>query len=122
MPLPALIPRSILLAQSARSAPVISPDGRRIAWIAPHGGFRNIWSAAANDMAAARPVTDETTSRIREIWWSAAPSVLIVSTDATGSEQTDLFAFDLAQLTWRRLSPRPGGQNRLVAISARHPS
>lgn len=121
MPSPTLIPRSVLLSQSARSAPVISPDGDQIAWVAPHDGARNIWLAASNDKTTARAVTTETTSRIREIWWSAAPSVLIVLMDATGSEQTDLFAFDLAVHAWRRLSPLPDGQNRLLAISANHP-
>lgn len=118
---PRLIPRSVLLSKSARTAPILSPDGRHIAWLAPYKGAQNIWLAAADDMATAQALTSETMSAIREIWWSASSGVLIASKDATGSEQSELFAFRITTGAWRRLSPTPNGQGRVVAISAQRP-
>lgn len=116
-----IIPRATLLSKSARGEPAISPDGRSVAWLAPHQGAQNIWLAPIEDVAAACVLTSETSSAIRAFWWSASNSVLLVSKDATGSEETDLYAFDVVARAWLRLSPLPSGQTRLVTTSASWP-
>lgn len=40
-----LIPREILFGNPERVSPHISPDGTRLAWIAPHDGVLNVWVA-----------------------------------------------------------------------------
>ena len=62
-----LIPRSLLLNKAARSAPILSPDGRQVAWLAPHAGAKNIWLADVSKLAEARSVSNETASAVREI-------------------------------------------------------
>jgi dipeptidyl aminopeptidase/acylaminoacyl peptidase len=115
------IPRALLLGKCARTRPVLSPDGNHIAFLATHGGARNIWVASANDVAGSlRPLTDDAASVIREIWWSGRGETLIVSKDATGSEETELFAFRITDQRWQRLSPTPTGQSRLVSVSRTH--
>ena len=42
--LPPLIPRSIILADSERGNPVLSPDGKMIAYSALYRGVQNIWA------------------------------------------------------------------------------
>src|SRR5579871_2844401 len=38
-----LIPRQVLFGNPERIAPRLSPDGKRLAWIAPHDDVLNVW-------------------------------------------------------------------------------
>ena len=40
-----LIPRRVLFGNPERVAPHISPDASTLAWIAPHEGVLNVWTA-----------------------------------------------------------------------------
>src|ERR1700680_4283299 len=40
-----LIPREVLFGNPERISPHISPDGTRLAWIAPRDGVLNVWVA-----------------------------------------------------------------------------
>ena len=40
-----LIPRRVLFGNPERISPHLSPDGNRLAWIAPHEGVLNVWVA-----------------------------------------------------------------------------
>src|SRR5260221_11595029 len=70
-----LIPRQVLFGNPERVSPHISPDGTRLAWIAPHDGVLNVWVApagaeAGEDWAAARVVTDDTDRGLRMFAWA----------------------------------------------------
>jgi hypothetical protein len=52
-----LIPRRLLFADPARSVVRISPDGRRVAFLAPLEGVLNLWVSAIDDIANARVLT-----------------------------------------------------------------
>src|SRR5438132_1073728 len=52
-----IIPRRLLFADAERSWVRISPDGRRIAFLAPVNGVLNLWVAPIGDVGKARPVT-----------------------------------------------------------------
>jgi len=69
-PVTELIPRQVLFGNPERISPRISPDGTRLAWIAPHEGVLNVWVAPASpsrsvDWSAARVVTDDSDRGIR---------------------------------------------------------
>jgi dipeptidyl aminopeptidase/acylaminoacyl peptidase len=51
------IPRRLLFGDPERSIARISPDGRRIAFLAPLDGVLNAWVAPIDDLAQARPLT-----------------------------------------------------------------
>src|SRR5437899_2764880 len=53
----ALIPRRLLFADPARSVVRISPDGRRVAFLAPVDGVLNLWVGATDDIGNARALT-----------------------------------------------------------------
>ena len=40
-----LIPRDVLFGNPERISPQVSPDGTRLAWIAPREGVLNVWVA-----------------------------------------------------------------------------
>jgi WD40-like Beta Propeller Repeat len=73
-----LIPRDVLFGNPERTLPRLSPDGTRLAWIAPHEGVLNVWVAPvrataeeeAVDWSAARVVTDDRDRGIRMFSWA----------------------------------------------------
>jgi hypothetical protein len=69
-----LIPGTVLFGNPERVNPHISPDGTRLAWIAPNEGVLNVWvapvGASGVDWAAARVVTDDTDRGIRAYTWA----------------------------------------------------
>jgi len=52
-----LIPRRVLFAGADRSVVRLSPDGRRVAFLAPVDGVLNLWIGPLADVAKARPLT-----------------------------------------------------------------
>ena len=59
-----LIPREVLFGNPERTQPRISPDGKRLAYIAPVDGVLNVWvgSVGGDDF---RPVTEDRDRGIR---------------------------------------------------------
>ena len=65
---PKLIPREVLFGNPARTSPQISPDGRRLAWLAPVDNVLNVWVKTIG-AADERPVTKDTHRGIRHYFW-----------------------------------------------------
>ena len=60
-----LIPREVLFGNPERMQPKISPDGRRLAHIAPDHGVLNVWvgDVGSDD---AKPVTEDRDRGMRQ--------------------------------------------------------
>jgi hypothetical protein len=52
-----LLPRRVIFGNPERSVVRISPDGTRIAFLAPVNGVLNLWVALIDQIDNARPVT-----------------------------------------------------------------
>jgi dipeptidyl aminopeptidase/acylaminoacyl peptidase len=122
-----LIPREILFGNPERLSPRISPDGTRLAWIAPHQGVLNVWIAPTNaeagvDWAAAQVVTDDTDRGIRMFAWAHDGRHLLYLQDTGGDENWRLHDVDLETLQRRDLTPFDGVQARLVAMERKFPT
>src|SRR5262245_15514211 len=61
----ALISREILFGNPDRASPQISPDGTRLAFLAPVNGVLNVWVGPAGQPDQAKPVTNDTSRGIR---------------------------------------------------------
>jgi dipeptidyl aminopeptidase/acylaminoacyl peptidase len=120
-----LIPRSVLFGNPERTSPRISPDGTRLAWIAPHDGVLNVWVAPISDdgvdWGAAQVVTDDHDRGIRVISWARDNRHLLYLQDTGGDENWRLYDVDLETNQRRDLTPFEGIQARIEAISKRHP-
>src|SRR5258705_12601339 len=83
-----LIPRRVLFGNPERISPHLSPDGTRLAWIAPHEGVLNVWVAPIGrngvDWSAARVVTDDTDRGIRMFAWAHDAQHLLYLQDTGG--------------------------------------
>ena len=122
-----LIPREVLFGNPERLSPRISPDGTRLAWIAPREGVLNVWIAPANaeagvDWAAAQVVTDDTDRGIRMFAWAHDGRHLLYLQDTGGDENWRLHDVDLETMQRRDLTPFDGVQARLVAMERKFPT
>ena len=122
-----LIPREVLFGNPERLSPRISPDGARLAWIAPHEGVLNVWIAPANagagvDWAAAQVVTDDTDRGIRMFAWAHDGRHLLYLQDTGGDENWRLHDVDLETMQRRDLTPFDGVQARLLAMERKFPT
>src|SRR5260370_6624719 len=116
-----LIPGQVLFGNPERVSPHISPDGTRLAWIAPHDGVLNVWVAPAGaeagvDWAAARVVTDDTDGGMRMFAWAHDGRHLLYLQDTGGDENWRLHDVDLETMERRDLTRFSGVQARVVAM------
>jgi dipeptidyl aminopeptidase/acylaminoacyl peptidase len=122
-----LIPREVLFGNPERVSPAISPDGTRLAWIAPHEGGLTVWDAptsagAGVDWAAARMVTDDRDRGIRTFVWAHDARHLLYLQDTGGDENWRLHDVDLETMDRRDLTPFDGVQARVIAMERKFPT
>src|SRR5579859_2778567 len=121
-----LIPRRVLFGNPERISPRISPNGTSLAWIAPHNGVLNVWTApvGADGVAwdSARVVTDDTDRGIRVFRWAHDGRHLLYLQDSGGDENWRLYDVDLHTMQRRDLTPFEGVQAQILATEKKHPS
>ncbi|GAC1660096.1 MAG: S9 family peptidase [Candidatus Elarobacter sp.] len=86
-----LIPRDVLFGYPERTAPSLSPDGTRIAYLAPHEGALSVWvrTIGADDD---RVVASDPRRPIRAAFWSPDGKRVLYPQDSGGDENFHLFA------------------------------
>jgi len=122
-----LIPREVLFGNPERTSPSISPDGTRLAWIAPRDGVLNVWMAPIGasgppgvDWDAATVITDDTDRGVRVFSWARDGRHLLYLQDTGGDENWRLYDVDTQTLARRDLTPFDDIQARIIATSKRH--
>jgi dipeptidyl aminopeptidase/acylaminoacyl peptidase len=120
-----LIPRDVLFGNPERVSPRLSPDGQRIAWIAPEEGVLNVWVAPAGpdgvDWDAATALTEDKDRGVRVFAWARDGRHLLYLQDAGGDENWRLYDVDLETMARRDLTPYDGIQARIVSAKKSHP-
>lgn len=99
----------------------ISPDGRHISYLAPANGVLNVWVAPADELTAARPVTNDTGRGIRMYSWPYSGRHLLYLQDAGGDENWRIYSVDLASGDTRDLTPFDEVQAQIEGLSPDHP-
>src|SRR6478752_6411759 len=125
-PMAELIPRQVLFGNPERVSPRISPDASTLAWIAPHEGVLNVWTAPVGpdgvDWAAARVVTDDTDRGIRQFAWAHDGRHLLYLQDTGGDENWRLHDVDLQTMQRRDLTPFEGVHTQIIAMEQKFPT
>ncbi|MHC5025140.1 MAG: TolB family protein [Planctomycetota bacterium] len=115
-----LTPSGVLSGDPQRTAVTISPDGARIAYLAPHGGALNVWVENL-DGRQARAVTASIDRPIQLYEWAANSQQILYLRDRNGAGDHQVVAVDLETGAERGLTPERGIQARLLMVDRDHP-
>lgn len=116
-----LIARRLIFGNPEYLMPRVSPDGRRLGWLAPSEGVLNVWVAPVGDPARARVVTSDRGRGIPFFQWAEAPDLLFYVQDRDGDENFHLYRVDLESGEILDLTPLDGVRARLWGVSPLHP-
>lgn len=118
-----LIPRALLLGAPDRTSPKISPDGKRLAWLAPKDGALNVWVAPLDDPRSAKPVTHDNSRGVKQFEWAYTASHVVFVQDRAGDENWRVFSvrIDTPDAQAVDLTPFAGVQARIAGLSPQRP-
>jgi len=118
-----LVPREVLFGNPEKIQPRISPDGKRLAYIAPVNGVLNVWVGEVGAPGDSfKPVTTDTDRGIRAFFWGQDNARILYVQDAGGDENWRLHDTELASGTTRDLTPFEGVQAQLIAEEKNFPT
>jgi dipeptidyl aminopeptidase/acylaminoacyl peptidase len=112
-----LLPRGDVFGNPERANAELSPDGQRLAFLAPREGVLNVWVAPVADPAAARPVTSEAERPVFNYFWSPDSSRIFYLQDQGGNENYLLFSVDLEGKETRAHTPFDSTRAIVYAVS-----
>jgi dipeptidyl aminopeptidase/acylaminoacyl peptidase len=117
-----LIPRRILFAGPDRTVVRLSPDGRRIAFLAPVDGVLNLWVGPLADVAKARPFT-RVTDRDLAPWLTWLPNSrhVVFFREQGGDENWQAHRVDVESGEVLALTPAPGVRSYIQQTSRHFP-
>ncbi len=115
-----LIPRTILFGNPDKTSPQISPDGTRMAYLAPVNNVLNVWvgTIGSDDY---QPVTQDTDRGIRFYLWAKDNKHILYIQDIGGNENWRLYATNLETHETRDLTPFENVQARIVEVDKHFP-
>ncbi len=119
-----LIPREVLFGNPERVSPRLSPDGGRLAYLAPKDGVLNVWVGPVGSPVGGDdfgPVTDDRKRGIRVFFWAEDGRHVVYLQDEGGDENWRVHAVDPATREDRDLTPFEGVQAQILAKDRRFP-
>src|ERR1039457_3870835 len=106
--LPPLISRDILFGNPERAQPRVSPDGQRLAWLAPDKkNVLQVWVKTVGKDDD-KMVTADKKRGIRQYFWAEDNRTLLYQQDNDGDENFHVFGVDLASGNVRDFTPFQG--------------
>ena len=119
--LPPLIPRDVLFGNPEKVSPKLSPDGKRLAYIAPdEKNVLQVWVQTVGKEDA-KPITADKKRGIRQYFWAYDNQTLVYLQDADGDENFHLFGVDLSSGNVRDLTPYQGVKAEVVSVDPSFP-
>jgi dipeptidyl aminopeptidase/acylaminoacyl peptidase len=116
-----LIPRDVLFGNPDRAQARLSPDGKYLSYLKPVDGVLNVWVGPADDVDAAKPVTDDKLRGIRSHGWAYNGKYILYTQDKGGDENWHVYATNVDTKETRDLTPIDGVRGELSGSSERFP-
>jgi len=117
----ALIPRQVLFGNPDKASARLSHDGKHISYLAPRDGVLNVFVAPVDDLAAAKPITDDKYRGIRAYFWAYDNQHVLYIQDTGGDEDWHVYSVNLADGTTKDLTPIPKVAAQIVGVSEKFP-
>jgi dipeptidyl aminopeptidase/acylaminoacyl peptidase len=119
--LPPLISRDILFGNPERASPKLSPDGRRLAWVAPDKkNVLQVWVKTVGKDDD-KIVTADKKRGIRQYRWAEDNRTLLYLQDNDGDENFHVYGVDLASGNVRDFTPFQGVQANVTDLNRDFP-
>jgi dipeptidyl aminopeptidase/acylaminoacyl peptidase len=117
----ALIPRSVLFGNPVKTSPRISPDGKRLAYLAPVDNVLNVW---VGDIGSDnyQPVTSDKDRGVRFYMWAADNTHILYIQDVGGNENWRLYATHIETRETRDLTPFDNVQAQIIEHDKHFPN
>ncbi|MCA9208202.1 MAG: S9 family peptidase, partial [Planctomycetales bacterium] len=117
----ALIPRQEFFGNPEKARARISPDGTKLAFIAPVEGVLNVWVAPADDLSAAKAITKDTHRGVRSYFWAYTSKHVLYTQDKDGDEDWHIYAVNLETDEIKDLTPIEKISARVQEVSPDFP-
>ncbi|UCF79798.1 MAG: S9 family peptidase [Candidatus Eiseniibacteriota bacterium] len=119
--LPPLIPREVLFGNPEKASAEISPDGTRLAYVAPEEGVLNVWVKTIGKDDD-RVVTKDKKRGIRFYFWAYDNEHIMYLQDSDGDENWHVYSVNLNTDVVRDLTPFPGYRAQIVEADPAFPN
>jgi dipeptidyl aminopeptidase/acylaminoacyl peptidase len=120
--LPPLIPRDVLFGNPERTSPRLSPDGKRLAWLAPDkNNVLQVWVKTIGKEDD-KIVTADKKRGIRIHFWAEDNRTLLYMQDTDGDENFHVYGVDLVSGNVRDYTPLQGVRAGVVALDEKFPN
>jgi dipeptidyl aminopeptidase/acylaminoacyl peptidase len=119
--LPPLISRDILFGNPERASPKLSPDGQRLAWVAPDKkNVLQVWVKTVGKDDD-KMVTADKKRGIRQYFWAEDNKTLLYQQDNDGDENFHVYGVDLASGNVRDYTPFQGVRAEVADVNPDFP-
>ena len=118
------IPREVLFGNPEKAQPRLSPDGKRLAYLAPVNGVLNVWVGPVGSPVGGEdyhPVTQDRMRGIRIYFWAEDNEHIVYLQDVGGNEDWRIHATNPNTQETRDLTPFEEVQAQLLASNKHFP-
>jgi dipeptidyl aminopeptidase/acylaminoacyl peptidase len=120
--LPPLIARDLLFGNPERTSPALSPDGARLAWLAPDtNNVLQVWVKTVGKDDD-RIVTADKKRGIRQYFWAKDNRTLLYLQDSDGDENFHIYGVDLPSGNVRDYTPFQGVRAEVADLNPDFPN
>lgn len=114
------IPLEVLFGNPERTMPRVDPEGKRLAYLAPHEGVLNVWVRTIGGKDD-KVVTRDTKRGITQYFWAEDNVHLVYLQDRDGDENWHIYAVNLNSMEIRDLTPFEGIHAQIVETNPDFP-
>ncbi len=117
-----LIPRKVLFGNPDRSSARLSPDGKKISYLAAVDGVMNVWVGPIDRPGDAQPVTRDAKRGIRTYFWAYTSEHILYLQDADGDENWHVYSVTVSARETKDLTPLKKVRAEITEVSEKFPT
>ncbi|MCI0359903.1 MAG: S9 family peptidase [Planctomycetaceae bacterium] len=116
-----LIPRAKFFGNPEKARARLSPDGKRLAYVAPVEGVLNVWVSPDDDPAKAKPVTFDKHRGVVSYSWAYTSKHILYTQDKNGDEDDHVYSINLDSGEIKDLTPIAKIAAQIEGVSEKFP-